>query len=60
MKNMEFQINFKTKVALVRVEMDSDLSSKVSCSSLVDEKNVVGKGDTTKGGQLDTLTVGRD
>jgi hypothetical protein len=36
------------QITLVRVELNSDLLSKVSNSSLVDEKNVVEMGDPLK------------
>lgn len=39
---------------LVRVELDSDPLSKVAGSSLVSEKNVLGRGDPTKGGLPDS------
>lgn len=41
---------------LVRVELHSDSLSKISSSSLIDETNVVVRGDPTKGSQPDFPT----
>lgn len=42
---------------LVRVELDLNLLNKVFGSSFMDEKNMVGRKDSIKGGQLDSSAI---
>lgn len=50
--NASLNNSAKTNIILVRLELDSYSLSKISYSSLVDDKNMVQRKDPTKGGKL--------